>query len=106
MNKSSKQPLPYSLFLPHYDACEARNAAASKVLRAIPGIGSGQFGLTPDSVKSSAEYKAAKQETDAAFAQMQTFNRFALRHYKTEHRAEMDKRRDARRAAAKLASNT
>lgn len=51
---------------------EARAAAAR--LRAIPGVGSGAMGLTPDVVKARPDYRAAKAESDRAFAALRAFN--------------------------------
>ena len=43
----------------------------SAALKAFPR---GPLGLTPDSVKASAEWKAAKRASDAAFAALRRFN--------------------------------
>lgn len=40
--------------------------SASATLRSIPGIGSGPMGLTPDHVKATAEWKAARFGFNAA----------------------------------------
>lgn len=47
----------------------------SRALKAIPGVGSGHCGLTPDHVKFSPEYRAAKRAVDQAFATLREFNR-------------------------------
>jgi hypothetical protein len=51
----------------------------SKALRAIPGIGGGPMGLTPDSVKNSPEYKAARAAWTKAWNELRAFNQFINR---------------------------
>jgi len=55
-------------------ALEAEHKAAGAALRAIPGIGSGRMGLTPDHVKASPDYRAARAAYDRAFAALRRFN--------------------------------
>jgi hypothetical protein len=55
----------------------------------------GPMGLTPDAVKASPEFRAAKSAFDVAFAQLRTTNDYLRRAFSTEIRAE----RRARRAA-------
>lgn len=43
----------------------------SAALKAFPR---GPLGLTPDAVKASSEYKAAKRSSDAAFSALRRFN--------------------------------
>jgi hypothetical protein len=50
---------------------EAEHAAASATLKAFPRLGSG---LTPDSVRNSADYRTAKATYDAAFQALRRFN--------------------------------
>ncbi len=45
--------------------------AASKAMKAFPR---GPLGLTPNTVKASPEWKAAKRSSDAAFAALRRFN--------------------------------
>lgn len=47
-----------------------RRACAN--LAAIPGVGSGPMGLTPDAVKFSPAYRAAKAEMDRLFTALRT----------------------------------
>jgi len=47
-------------------------ARTSKALKAISG--GGPMGLTPDNVKTSPEYRAAKRAYDTAFSRLRTFN--------------------------------
>lgn len=56
------------------NALYAEMKAASKVLKAIPGVNSGPNGLTPDSVKQSPEFRAAKAACDRAFQAVRSFN--------------------------------
>ena len=55
-------------------ALEAEHKAAGEALRAIPGIGSGRMGLTPDHVKQSPEYKAARAAYWLAHDRLRRFN--------------------------------
>ena len=89
---------PYETFNDAKAALEANLAAAGKVLGAIPGVGTGPMGLTPDEVKFSPEYRNAKKAVDAAFAALRNFNGKYVKVFKNEIRAE----RDARRAATAL----
>jgi hypothetical protein len=61
---------------------------AALSLRSISGVGSGPMGLTPDNVKFSPEYRAAKIAFDCAFRNLQAFNKRYVREYKTELRAQ------------------
>ena len=64
---------------------EARSAAASAVLNAFP---KGAMGLTPDAVKFSPEFRAAKRAFDTAFEAERRFNRWFLKEFASEVRAE------------------
>lgn len=75
---------------------EERVTRTSKILRAIPGVGSGPMGLTPDAVRASPEYRIAKAEFDAAFAALQTFNQRFHKAFATEIKAERCARDKAR----------
>ena len=76
--------------------CEAK--AASDAWRAIPGVGAGQSGLTPDSVKAGAAYRSAANRYRQAAAVLQSLNRLAMRHYAKESRAADMAERHAMRA--------
>lgn len=52
-------------------AAEERYSVASKAMRVFP---KGPMGLTPDSVKATAEWKQAKAEYNAAFAHLRKVN--------------------------------
>lgn len=56
------------------NALYAEWRAAGKALKAIPGVNSGPNGLTPDSVKQSPEFRAAKAACDQAFQAVRAFN--------------------------------
>lgn len=53
---------------------ELRNIAASNAFKAIPGVGMGESGLTPDAVKASAEYQEAQRHWRIAFEALRDFN--------------------------------
>lgn len=61
-------------------------ATASAALRAIPGGGTGPMGLTPDAVKFSAPYMAARAQYQTAHKASATFNGNMLRAFPTEMR--------------------
>ena len=67
----------------------------ANTLRAIPGVGSGPMGLTPDAVRTSPDYRAACAAYDKAFAALRDFNGKFTKAFKAEYAAE----RRARRAA-------
>lgn len=78
------------------DRIEADAEAAGARLRAIPGVGSGQLGLTPDAVKASAEYRAARADWDRAFAALRAFNSEYYRRFRREIKAERQARSEAK----------
>lgn len=57
---------------------------AAKALRAIPGIGSGCMGLTPDSVKVGADYQDAKRRFEWDFDNLRKFNAWYVKAFKRE----------------------
>lgn len=69
--------------------------AAELALSAIPGVGCGPFGLTPDKVKVTPEYQAAKAAFDSAFARLRDFNASFVRTFARELRDERRARREA-----------
>jgi hypothetical protein len=80
---------------PAYIAAKAARAIlenevtlASREFQAIPGIGSGPMGLTPDAIKASPEYCAAKKRFDLGFAALRHFNQTFVKTYAAEIRAE------------------
>jgi hypothetical protein len=71
---------------------EARVTIASAAIRSVKGAGSGAMGLTPDAVKFSPEYQAAKRAYDKAHDDMRKFNATFLRLYGREYQAERRRR--------------
>ena len=72
-------------------AIEARLKAASA---AMPkGTGSGPMGLTPDAIKFSPEYRAAKLVVDRTMRELREFNRWFVPTFKKEISAEIRARR-------------
>lgn len=74
----------------------ANSKSAAAVLEAFP---KGRMGLTPDDVKASPEWKAAKAAFDRAFAEERAANKALLDAFPKEIRAERDATRAARVAA-------
>jgi hypothetical protein len=66
----------------------ARHKEASAALRAVPGLGSGQLGLTPDAVKASPAYQTAREDYHACHGALRKFNAWFCKEYKAELRAE------------------
>ncbi len=69
-------------------AAEAVETRAGEALRAVPGIGSGPGGLTPDAVKRTAEYQNAMRVHALAFKSMQQTNQWFFKQFKNEAYAE------------------
>lgn len=72
----------------------ARNDA-SRALSAITGVGSGAMGLTPDSVKASPDYRAARRAYDQRHADLAAFNARFVKQYATELAADRARLRSA-----------
>ena len=68
------------------DAFEAQMKEAAKALKSIPGVGTGTMGLTPDHVKASPEYRAAKARYDWDWDNYRKFNGWYVRHFAKELR--------------------
>lgn len=73
---------------------ESDYSAASRNLKAIPGVGSGPMGLTPDDVRARPAYRIAKQAMDKAFAELRAFNAAYVKRYKNELAAERKAKRE------------
>ncbi len=73
---------------------EAKADVLSKALNAFPR---GPMGLTPDDVKSSPEFQAAKTAYDNAANFLRQFNQIFMQSYKTEYRAYVNAKRIERR---------
>lgn len=74
-------------------AITAAHDAAGATLLAIPGVGTGAMGLTPDRVKFSPEYTAAHRAERAAFAALRNHNAFMVKNFKREMAADRAARR-------------
>ena len=61
----------------------------------LAGFPTGAMGLTPDAVKFSPEFRAAKSAFDAAFARLRQFNAFYLKAFRKEVKADRAQRRGA-----------
>lgn len=71
---------------------KARNDAANALQR-LPGIGTCQMGLTPDSVKQSPAYRAARRAYGQRHADLAAFNARFVKEYATEIAADRARRR-------------
>lgn len=85
--------MTFSIQYAVYKALNEATEKASLKLRSIKGVGSGQFGLTPDNVKNSKEYQEAKKAYDIAFATQRKFNGVFVKKYKKELKALRDEKR-------------
>lgn len=77
----------------HAEDLNAEVAVTGDVLRAFP---KNSTGLTPDSVRATAEYVTAKRAFDVAFKALQDFNSFFTKKFAKELIAARDARRLAR----------
>lgn len=64
---------------------ETAVSIASATLKAFP---KGPLGLTPDSVKATAEYQAAKEQHDRCTARLREYNTMFLKTFKREYAQE------------------
>lgn len=69
------------------NAIEAKLNAASDAMNAY-NAQKNEIGLTPDHIKFSPEYRAAKTAYDAAHAQIRAFNNWFTKAFKDQIRAE------------------
>lgn len=72
---------------------ESDYSAASRNFKAIPGVGSGPMGLTPDDVRARPDYRIAKEAMDKAFAALRAFNAPFVKKYAKQLRTERNERR-------------
>lgn len=72
----------------------------AKALGAIPGVGTGPMGLTPDAVKATPEFRQAHANFHRVHETLRAFNRPFLKRYRREYQAELMARRAARAAEA------
>jgi hypothetical protein len=64
------------------DELEAESERTSQALKALSG--GGPMGLTPATVRTTSEWKAAKRAFDAAFAALRNYNAFYTQRFKRE----------------------
>jgi len=74
------------------DSFEAHMKQASEALRALPGVGSGAMGLTPDYIKTSQEYREAKRRFEWDLNNLRRFNAWYVKTFKTELREQRNAR--------------
>lgn len=98
MNESVDEaaPIPYAVFKTVAAELTHEMEAASAILHAIPGVGSGTTGLTPDTIKATSEYKNARRALDAAVRALQDFNGKYAKHFSKEIRADISAQRLAK----------
>lgn len=73
---------------------EHERACATAALKAIPGVGSGPMGLTPDHVKANPQYQRARRILDAALAAERRFNVWFVKTFKADIEADREQRRE------------
>ena len=76
-------------------AANAQYLHTSKVLQSIPGVSSGPFGTTPDTIKASPEYKKAKAEYESAFRGLRAINTVLNSEFKKQYMAHIRAKREA-----------
>lgn len=67
------------------DAIEDQRKQAGAALQRFPR---GAMGLTPDAIKASPEYRAAKAAYDLAHARLRKINQIINRHFSVERLAD------------------
>jgi hypothetical protein len=77
----------------HASELDAACKAASDRVKAIPGVGSGPMGLTPDAVRYDPDYRDAKRDYDGAFARVREFYSWYTKAFTAELRAEREAKR-------------
>lgn len=98
MAKRNPSPLSWAEFRAERDRLMAENEAASRAWNALPGVSSGPMGLTPDAVKASPAYRAARARYEASHAALRAFNRAHAASFTKETAREIVERRAARLA--------
>lgn len=91
--------LQFAAYVAARDLLESQAMAAAKALAAIPGIGSGAMGLTPDSIKQSRDYREARAVHEAAHGALRALNAGNVKRFARELRQEREARRAARMAS-------
>lgn len=92
---------PYGVGRAALEVLEGEAIAAGRALADLPGVGSGPQGLTPDAVKASPAYRAARASFEQATAAAHHHRRAFTREHGARYRADIRAERDARRAANK-----
>lgn len=72
------------------------DAGVTRTGSTLDAFPKGPMGLTPDAVRATPEWKKAKQEFDAAFADLRKFNAMFAKIFAKELRAERNTRRHGR----------
>lgn len=80
--------MTYSEAKAYRDQLEAELNRLSAILNSFPH--DGPMGLTPDHVKLSPEYRAAKSAWDLQFHKLRTFNGAFTREFRAELKLERD----------------
>jgi hypothetical protein len=80
-DKVSGLPTDYEGAKKIRDLAESEVKAAAEILKKFPSLSNG---LTPDSVRSLPEYRAAKARSDKAFAHLRKVNTWFLKNFKKE----------------------
>jgi hypothetical protein len=79
---SAVVPTDYTQAKARRDQLEAEADRTGHALKALSG--GGLMGMTPEHVRATPEWKAAKHTADAAFAALQAFNTVYVRRFKRE----------------------
>lgn len=77
-------------------AAYADEANASECLNAIPGIGSGPMGLTPDAVRATPEFQTANLRYQKAFSALRAINSVLTSKFKKRYTAHARAKREAK----------
>lgn len=89
----------FAAYVTARDGLQRQLDLASAALKAIPGIGSGPMGLTPDHIRAGADYQNARRAYDTAHSRLARLNGANVKRFAPELRQE----REARRAAMVMA---
>ena len=74
-NEQGAQPVTTTRLEDLKKTQEVLEAACARHSRALQDMPKGTFGITPDDVKFSTEYRTTKMAFDVAFARLREFNR-------------------------------
>ncbi|MBX9813356.1 MAG: hypothetical protein K2X76_01490 [Sphingomonas sp.] len=87
--------MTYAIAKAARDQLDREWRAASAALNAIPGVGAGPMGLTPDHIRELSTYREAKAAYDLSFARLRAFNNKFLKLYAADIRADRRRREAA-----------